>query len=94
MNACLFFNSLYGILCYIKSYIEGWFNKNNPSETVKKAFEVIPVMILDNIGLDHKEAPKIIEIYQKTSESLLKCMNDDYTFNTLLTHKSYKELSL
>ena len=50
-------------------------------------------MILDNIGLDHKEAPRIIEIYQKTSEALLKCMNDDYTFNTLLTHKSYKELS-
>ena len=50
-------------------------------------------MILDNIGLDHKEAPKIIETYQKTSEALLKCINDDYTFNTLLTHKSYKELS-
>ena len=50
-------------------------------------------MILDNIGLDHKEAPKIIELYRKTSEALLGVMNDDYTFNTLLKHKSYRELS-
>ena len=50
-------------------------------------------MILDNIGLKHKEANKIIEIYKKTSDALLTCMNDDYTFNTLLKHKSYKELS-
>ena len=50
-------------------------------------------MILDNIGLNHKESKRIIEIYQQTSEALLECMNDDYTFNTLLKHKSYKELS-
>ena len=50
-------------------------------------------MILDNIGYDHKEAPKIIELFRKTSEALLLCMNEDYTFNTLLKHKSYRELS-
>ncbi len=50
-------------------------------------------MILDNIGLDHPEAAGIIEIFQKTSEALLKCMNEDGTFNTLLNHKSYRELS-
>ena len=50
-------------------------------------------MILDNIGLDHAEAPEIIELYRKTSEALLGVMNDDYTFNTLLKHRSYKELS-
>ena len=50
-------------------------------------------MILDNIGLNHKESNEIIEIYNQTSEALLECINDDYTFNTLLKHKSYKELS-
>ena len=50
-------------------------------------------MILDNIGLDHKESPKIIELFNNTCEALLGCMNDDYTFNTLLKHKSYRELS-
>ena len=50
-------------------------------------------MILDNIGLDHKEAPKIIELFRKTSEALLLCMNEDYTFNTLLKYGSYRELS-
>ena len=50
-------------------------------------------MILDNIGLDHKEAPEIIALFRKTSEALLPLMNEDYTFNTLLRHKSYRELS-
>ena len=50
-------------------------------------------MILDNIGLDHKEAPEIIELFRKTSDALLGCMNEDYTFNTLLMDKSYRELS-
>ena len=50
-------------------------------------------MILDNIGLDHKEAPEIIRLFRQTSEALLDCMRDDYTFNTLLKHKSYRELS-
>ena len=50
-------------------------------------------MILDNIGLDHPEASKIISLYQKTSEALLARMNADASFNTLLTHKSYRELS-
>lgn len=50
-------------------------------------------MILDNIGLEHKESAKIIEIFQKTSEALLRCMNSDYTFNTLLKQNSYRELS-
>ena len=50
-------------------------------------------MILDNIGLDHKEAPEIIGLFRKTSEALLGCMNEDYTFNTLLRDKSYRELS-
>ena len=50
-------------------------------------------MILDNIGLNHKEAPIIIDLFQKTSEALLKCMRDDYTFNTLLKYDSYRELS-
>lgn len=50
-------------------------------------------MILDNIGLDHKEAPEIIELFRKTSEALLPCMQEDYTFNTLLKYTSYRELS-
>ena len=50
-------------------------------------------MILDNIGLDHPEAEEIIRLYKKTSEALLERMNEDGTFNTLLTHKSYRELS-
>lgn len=50
-------------------------------------------MILDNIGLDHKEAPEIIELFRKTSEALLGVINEDYTFNTLLKDKSYRELS-
>ncbi|MBR5144780.1 MAG: glycoside hydrolase family 88 protein [Clostridia bacterium] len=50
-------------------------------------------MILDNIGLDHKEAPEIIRLFRQTSEALLSCMRDDYTFNTLLKYKSYRELS-
>ena len=50
-------------------------------------------MILDNIGLDHPEASEIISLYQKTSEALLARMNADGSFNTLLTHKSYRELS-
>ena len=50
-------------------------------------------MILDNIGLDHKEAPEIIELFRQTSNALLGCMNEDHTFNTLLKYKSYRELS-
>ena len=50
-------------------------------------------MILDQIGLDHPEAPQIIEIYRKTSEALLACMAPDGTFPTLLKYPSYRELS-
>jgi unsaturated rhamnogalacturonyl hydrolase len=50
-------------------------------------------MILDNIGLDHSESEEIIDLFRKTSESLLELMNDDYTFNTLLKDRSYRELS-
>ena len=50
-------------------------------------------MILDNIGLDHSEAPEIIDLFRRTSEALLATINEDYTFNTLLLHKSYRELS-
>ena len=50
-------------------------------------------MILDHIGTDHERAPEIIEIFKKTSYALLPLMNADATFNTLLKHKSYRELS-
>lgn len=50
-------------------------------------------MILDNIGKDHECAGEIVEILSNTSYALLECMNEDYTFNTLLKHKSYRELS-
>ena len=50
-------------------------------------------MILDNIGLDHKRAAEIIELFRSTSEALLPRMNSDGSFPTLLTHKSYRELS-
>ncbi|MBO7150343.1 MAG: glycoside hydrolase family 88 protein, partial [Clostridia bacterium] len=50
-------------------------------------------MILDNIGSDHEQAPSIIDLFRKTSEALLACQNEDGTFNTLLKHKSYRELS-
>lgn len=50
-------------------------------------------MILDNIG-NHEEKEKIIKILNETSEALLKCMREDYTFSTLLTEpKTYRELS-
>ena len=50
-------------------------------------------MILDNIGQDHSEAAEIIDLFRRTSGALLERINDDYTFNTLLLHKSYRELS-
>ena len=50
-------------------------------------------MILDNIGLEHERSAEIIELFNKTSEALLGLMNEDYTFNTLLKDKSYRELS-
>ena len=50
-------------------------------------------MILDNIGLDHKEAPAIIELFRSTSEALLGLIGEDYSFTTLLGEKSYRELS-
>lgn len=51
-------------------------------------------MILDNIGLDHKEAPEIIDLFRKTSEALLGCIREDGSFSTLLKYKSsYRELS-
>ncbi len=50
-------------------------------------------MILDQIGIAHREAEGIIEIFQRTSEALLRCMNEDGTFNTLLKQKSKRELS-
>ena len=50
-------------------------------------------MILDNVGLDHEEAPEIIELYRRTSEALRSCMREDYTFSTLLKYDSYRELS-
>ena len=50
-------------------------------------------MILDNIGLNHKEADEIINLFCKTSEALLGCMGEDYTFSTLLKQDSYRELS-
>lgn len=50
-------------------------------------------MILDQIGLEHPEAERIIAIFRQTSEALLHCVNDDGTFNTLLKYPSYRELS-
>ena len=50
-------------------------------------------IILDNIGLDHKESAEIIDLFRKTSEALLGCMRDDGSFGTLLYKKSYRELS-
>lgn len=50
-------------------------------------------MILDNIGLEHKEAEGVIELFRKTSEALLSAMREDHTFGTLLKYDSYRELS-
>lgn len=50
-------------------------------------------MILDNIGLDHSEAQTITSLFQQTSMALIECARDDGAFNTLLKHKSYRELS-
>ena len=50
-------------------------------------------MILDNIGLDHPEAKGVIDLFVCTSEALLGCMREDYTFGTLLKYDSYRELS-
>ena len=50
-------------------------------------------MILDNIGLDHKESGEIIDLFVKTSEALLCRMHDDGSFSTLLMDDSYRELS-
>ena len=40
-----------------------------------------------------KSAEHIIDLFRKTSEALLLCMREDYTFNTLLKYDSYRELS-
>ena len=50
-------------------------------------------MILDSIGLDHVEAPTVIELFRTTCEALLPCMREDHTFGTLLKYDSYRELS-
>ena len=50
-------------------------------------------MILDNVGFDHPESKTIIDLFVKTSEALLECMREDYTFGTLLKYKSYRERS-
>ena len=50
-------------------------------------------MILENIGLDHEKAPEIIELFKTTSKAILGCAGEDGSFNTLLKHKSYRELS-
>ena len=50
-------------------------------------------MILDNIGLDHPKAQGVIDLFVRTSEALLGCMREDYTFGTLLKYDSYRELS-
>ena len=50
-------------------------------------------MILDSIGLDHAEAPTVIELFRTTCEALLPCMREDHTFGTLLKYDSYRELS-
>lgn len=52
-------------------------------------------MILEYIGLDHPEAPEIIEIYKKTSDALLKYQRADGTFETVFNKvgKTYRELS-
>ena len=50
-------------------------------------------MILDNIGIEHKESAEIIDLFKKTSEALLPLMREDHTFTTLLGLKSYRELS-
>ena len=50
-------------------------------------------MILDQIGLEHPQAPQIIAIFQKTSKALLDCVQQDGTFSTLLKYPSYRELS-
>ena len=51
-------------------------------------------MILDNIGLEHENSKDILKIYSKTSEAILKCIREDYTFSTILNDQStYRELS-
>lgn len=52
LNVCLFFNSLYGIICYIKSYIEGLFNKNNPSYVCLEG--IMYGVYTDENGIKHK----------------------------------------
>ena len=49
-------------------------------------------MILDNIGESEKKA-EIIELLSKTAKAVVSKMNPDFSFNTLLNIKSYRELS-
>jgi len=52
LNLCLILNSAYGLLCYLKSYIEGLFNKNNPSYV--KIEGVLYGIYTDEKGKAHK----------------------------------------
>jgi unsaturated rhamnogalacturonyl hydrolase len=49
--------------------------------------------ILDLVGENHPEYPRMLHIFQKTVKAVLACENPDHSFNTLLTQKSYREMS-
>lgn len=52
LNLTLAINSIYGLFCYLKSYIEGLFNKNNPSYVTIKG--VLYGVYTDENGVEHK----------------------------------------
>ena len=49
--------------------------------------------ILDLVGEKHPEYPQMLRIFQKTVKAVLACENPDHSFSTLLTQKSYREMS-
>lgn len=50
-------------------------------------------MILEQIGPNHLEAARIIELLQQTAAALLPYQNEDGTFNTVIGRHCYRELS-
>lgn len=49
--------------------------------------------MLDLVGENHPEYPEMLRIFRETAQAVLTCENKDHSFSTLLTQKSYREMS-
>ena len=49
--------------------------------------------MLDLVGEKHPEYPGMLHIFRETAQAVLTCENPDHSFSTLLTQRSYREMS-